>query len=89
VNAITTVTTEVTTSTHVYCPWCTTPVMGQPVVALCGSSKVFAGFKPQNADGCSACETLAAQVFLPCGHHGEGWSAEAEWARWTGSERRG
>jgi hypothetical protein len=71
-NAVATVSTEITISTHVYCPVCTTPVLGRPVVALCGSSKVFAGFKSQNADGRSVCETLAARPVLPCGHRGEG-----------------
>jgi hypothetical protein len=55
---------------HAYCALCVpTPVIGQRIVALCGTAQTFNG-RRQSTSGCVVCDSLVGADILECGHPG-------------------
>jgi hypothetical protein len=55
---------------HAYCALCVpTPVIGQRIVALCGTAQTFNGRRQATA-GCVVCDSLVGAEILVCGHPG-------------------
>lgn len=55
---------------HAFCALCVpVPVLGQRIVALCGTAQTFNGQRPSTS-GCVVCDSLLTADVLECGHPG-------------------
>jgi hypothetical protein len=55
---------------HAFCALCVpAPVLGQRIIALCGTAQTFNGRRPSTS-GCVVCDSLVNADILECGHPG-------------------